>query len=103
VSWGRKKEAGLHSEGIRDKQRERDADDRDAVEAAWFWSKRWQKMEREVGEHVERGEVTIFDDMDSFLAILDAYVHSADPTRGKPLKKSLAAQRKTGANDGGGR
>ena len=33
----------------------------------WFWSERWQNLEREVDEHVARGEEQIFDDTDSFL------------------------------------
>jgi bifunctional DNA-binding transcriptional regulator/antitoxin component of YhaV-PrlF toxin-antitoxin module len=45
-----------------------------AIPAAqrWFWTERWQKMEREVNEHVERGEVTRHDDSDAFLEHLDA-------------------------------
>ena len=38
---------------------------------AWFWSKRWQKMEREVDAHVERGEITRYDSSEEFLASLD--------------------------------
>ena len=36
----------------------------------WFWRDRWQKMEREVDDHIARGEVETFDDADSFLASL---------------------------------
>ena len=28
------------------------------ADQAWFWSERWQKMEREVDGHLARGEVT---------------------------------------------
>lgn len=28
------------------------------ADQAWFWTERWQKMEREVDGHVARGEVT---------------------------------------------
>lgn len=37
----------------------------------WFWSERWQAMEREVDEHVAAGRVTTFDDVDDFLSSLD--------------------------------
>lgn len=36
----------------------------------WFWTERWQKMERDVDEAVAAGEVEVFDDADSFLANL---------------------------------
>ena len=39
---------------------------------AWFWTERWQQMEREVDEHVARGEVVTSDDPDEFFAELDA-------------------------------
>jgi antitoxin MazE len=39
---------------------------------AWFWTERWQKMEREVDRHVERGEVTTFADADEFFEHLDS-------------------------------
>lgn len=41
------------------------------ADQAWFWSERWQRMEREVDRHVERGEATVFDDTDSFLRSLE--------------------------------
>jgi antitoxin MazE len=41
------------------------------ADQAWFWSTRWQEREREVDEHVERGEVERFDNSDEFLASLD--------------------------------
>lgn len=37
----------------------------------WFWTERWQAMEREVDEHVRRGEVTVFDSPEEFFADLD--------------------------------
>jgi bifunctional DNA-binding transcriptional regulator/antitoxin component of YhaV-PrlF toxin-antitoxin module len=37
----------------------------------WFWSDRWQKMEREVEEDIEAGKIEVFDDAESFLANLD--------------------------------
>lgn len=41
------------------------------ADQAWFWSERWQRMEREVDEHVERGEIERFDSSDEFLSSLD--------------------------------
>lgn len=37
----------------------------------WFWTERWQKMEREVDEAVAAGDVEVFDDTESFLSSLD--------------------------------
>lgn len=37
----------------------------------WFWTERWQKMEREVDDAVAAGETEVFDDAESFLANLD--------------------------------
>lgn len=39
---------------------------------AWFWDERWQAGEREVDEHVARGEVIRSESVDDFLADLDA-------------------------------
>lgn len=39
---------------------------------AWFWSERWQAGEREVDEHVARGEVIRTESVDDFLTDLDA-------------------------------
>ena len=33
---------------------------------AWFWTERWQKMEREVDEQIERGDVRTFDSIEEF-------------------------------------
>jgi bifunctional DNA-binding transcriptional regulator/antitoxin component of YhaV-PrlF toxin-antitoxin module len=41
------------------------------ADQAWFWSERWQQMEREVDEHVARGEVERHDDAGQFVAFLD--------------------------------
>jgi hypothetical protein len=38
---------------------------------AWFWSERWQQLEREVDEHVAAGEVATHETSDEFLAHLD--------------------------------
>lgn len=42
-----------------------------AADQAWFWQERWQERERQVEDHLATGEVTAFDDTDSFLAYLD--------------------------------
>ena len=41
------------------------------AEQAWFWTDRWQEMERRVDEHVARGETTVYDTTDDFLASLE--------------------------------
>jgi len=37
----------------------------------WFWTERWQAMEREVDEHVAAGRVTVVDGPDAFFEHLD--------------------------------
>ena len=37
----------------------------------WFWTERWQAMEREVDDHLRRGEVKVFDSPEEFFADLD--------------------------------
>jgi bifunctional DNA-binding transcriptional regulator/antitoxin component of YhaV-PrlF toxin-antitoxin module len=37
----------------------------------WFWTERWQRMEREVDDAVAAGEIEVFDDAESFLSNLD--------------------------------
>lgn len=39
---------------------------------AWFWTERWQQMEREADADFAAGRVATFDDVESFLADLDA-------------------------------
>lgn len=41
------------------------------ADQAWFWSERWQRMEREVDEHVERGETTVHESDEDFFDHLD--------------------------------
>jgi bifunctional DNA-binding transcriptional regulator/antitoxin component of YhaV-PrlF toxin-antitoxin module len=41
------------------------------ADQAWFWTERWQRMEREVDEHVEQGEVTTFESSADFLSSLE--------------------------------
>lgn len=42
------------------------------AEQVWFWSERWQRMEREADEDVASGRVARFDDVEGFIADLDA-------------------------------
>jgi hypothetical protein len=44
----------------------------DAVQT-WFWSERWQKMEREADADTAAGRVARFGSADDFLAELDQY------------------------------
>jgi bifunctional DNA-binding transcriptional regulator/antitoxin component of YhaV-PrlF toxin-antitoxin module len=37
----------------------------------WFWTERWQRMEREADEDVAGGRVRTYDDVDDLLAALD--------------------------------
>jgi len=39
---------------------------------AWFWTERWQKLEQEVQEEIESGEVRQFDSVDEALEHLDS-------------------------------
>jgi antitoxin MazE len=38
---------------------------------AWFWTERWQKMEREVEDDIAAGRIKSFDSMDDFIAYLE--------------------------------
>ena len=38
----------------------------------WFWTDRWQSMEREVDEHVAAGRVAVVDGPDALFEHLDA-------------------------------
>lgn len=42
-----------------------------AADQAWFWTERWQALEREVDDHVDRGEVTTHANTDDFLNHLE--------------------------------
>ena len=37
----------------------------------WFWTDRWQAMEREADEDIAAGRVLSFDDVDAFIAHLE--------------------------------
>jgi bifunctional DNA-binding transcriptional regulator/antitoxin component of YhaV-PrlF toxin-antitoxin module len=41
------------------------------ADQAWFWTDRWQAMEREVDEQIARGEGTVHDSIEEMLAYLD--------------------------------
>jgi antitoxin MazE len=43
-----------------------------AADQVWFWTDRWQQMERAADQDVAAGRVARFDDVDDFLADLDA-------------------------------
>jgi bifunctional DNA-binding transcriptional regulator/antitoxin component of YhaV-PrlF toxin-antitoxin module len=45
---------------------------------AWFWTETWQRMEREADEAYAAGEYTTHDDVESFLAALDAAAAAHD-------------------------
>jgi hypothetical protein len=38
------------------------------AEQAWFWTDRWQRLEREADEHIAQGELATFDGSEDFLA-----------------------------------
>jgi bifunctional DNA-binding transcriptional regulator/antitoxin component of YhaV-PrlF toxin-antitoxin module len=37
----------------------------------WFWTERWQRMEREADEDIAAGRVRSFEDVDDLLSALD--------------------------------
>jgi bifunctional DNA-binding transcriptional regulator/antitoxin component of YhaV-PrlF toxin-antitoxin module len=39
----------------------------------WFWTERWQAMEREADEDIAAGRVLSFDDVDAFIAHLERH------------------------------
>jgi len=41
------------------------------TEQAWFWTDRWQRMEREVDEHLAAGRVSVSEGPDEFFRELD--------------------------------
>ena len=42
------------------------------ADQAWFWTERWQAMEREADHDFSRGRSASFDDLDGFLDDLEA-------------------------------
>ena len=51
-----------------------------AADQAWFWTDRWQQMEREVDTHVAAGRVTTLDGVD---ALFDQLDHPPKARRGR--------------------
>ena len=43
-----------------------------AADQSWFWTERWQRMEREADASFAAGRHQTFDDVESFLADLDS-------------------------------
>ena len=43
---------------------------------AWFWTERWQQMEREADEDYAAGRYKTFDNVEAFIADLDTYVEA---------------------------
>lgn len=48
------------------------------ADQAWFWTERWQAMEREVDEDIAAGRVETFDSAEEFIADLDRQITAAD-------------------------
>ncbi len=48
------------------------------ADQAWFWTERWQAMEREVDEDIAAGRVETFDSAEEFIADLDRQIVAAD-------------------------
>jgi AbrB family looped-hinge helix DNA binding protein len=42
------------------------------ADQAWFWTERWQQMEREADDAIGAGRVTVNEDVDDLLADLDS-------------------------------
>ena len=47
-------------------------------EQAWFWTERWQKMEREVQEDIDAGRLLQFESVEDFIK----YLHEAAEKEG---------------------
>ncbi|MFO7531789.1 MAG: hypothetical protein R6W93_04955 [Candidatus Limnocylindrales bacterium] len=44
-----------------------------SADQRWFWTERWQAMEREADEDIAAGRVLSFDDVDAFIAHLERH------------------------------
>lgn len=42
------------------------------ADQTWFWSERWQKMEREADEAIAEGRTSVFNDVEELLADLES-------------------------------
>jgi AbrB family looped-hinge helix DNA binding protein len=45
---------------------------------AWFWSERWQRLEREAQEDIQAGRVYAFEDLESAMTALDRAADEKD-------------------------
>ncbi len=48
------------------------------ADQAWFWTERWQKMEREADDDIAAGRTETFDTAEDFIADLDRQIAAAD-------------------------
>lgn len=48
------------------------------ADQAWFWTERWQAMEREADEDIAAGRYRQFDSSEEFLSYLDSLVEELD-------------------------
>ncbi len=46
-----------------------------SAEQAWFWTERWQTMEREAEQDIDTGRTETFETPDAFIADLDREAH----------------------------
>ena len=57
---------------------------------AWFWSERWQRMEREGDEDIAAGRLATYEDIEQLLAGLDA----SEPEQG--IERRIGSRRSMG-------
>lgn len=43
------------------------------ADQAWYWTEKWQAMEREADEEIAAGNVLVFEDAEAFLAHLESH------------------------------
>ena len=67
LAGGEEFEVGRRPDGVIEL---RPSEERDPAQA-WFWTERWQAMEREVDEQIARGEGTVHDSIEEMFAYLD--------------------------------
>lgn len=48
------------------------------ADQAWFWTERWQKMERQVQEDIEAGRISRYRDVDEALKALEVPENGGD-------------------------
>lgn len=48
------------------------------ADQAWFWTERWQKMERQVQEDIEAGRISRYRDVDQALKALEVPENGGD-------------------------